>query len=141
MHDALLVRCAQRLCELGADSQHQWQGQGADAPQSARQVLALEQLHHQIGRAVRKLAKLRDLNQGRMLDQVRRPRLVDEALPHLRVVRVFLAQQLDRDSTGNLLVYRFVDHTHAAMAELPDDAIGPQSLWQRRRLDRHDLSS
>ena len=57
MDDALLVRRAQRLCQLAADPQHPWQRQGTDAAQTPRQVLAFEKLHHQIGRAIGKLAE------------------------------------------------------------------------------------
>ena len=52
-------------------------------------------------------------------DQRRGPRLVEEALDDLVLVRQLGAQDLDRRPPRDALVLGEVDHAHAALAQLP----------------------
>ena len=69
-----------------------------------------------------------------MLDVRDRARFGQEALDHLAIDEVLAPQPLDRGPAAELRVLRRVHHRHGPLAELGDQAIGPE-LTQPRGQD------
>jgi hypothetical protein len=125
--NARLVRRSQRRGHLGGDVQHLRQRQPV-IPRQTRQPLAqglaLQVLHDDVGRAVRKLAALGDLDDAGMSDAVGGAGLVLEATRRVPIGGKVGAQHLDRHAALDPLVERLVDYPHTALAELAHDTVG-----------------
>ena len=63
--------------------------------------------------------------------------LAAEALEGLRVAREFVGKKLERDEASELGVFRFVDDTHPAAAELFDNAVVRDDLANQGRRVPH----
>src|SRR5437763_1734888 len=82
------------------------------------QALALEQLHHEIGPAVAKIAEVEDVDDVGMAYTCRRARLAHKALRRGRVlVERLAAQHLERVVAAEHDVLDAKHRTHAALAE------------------------
>jgi hypothetical protein len=119
MHDAAGVRCREDRRQLMRDA-HRIDHLQAPAArfEPLRQRLALQKLHHQIGSAVGQHIAVEDLHEPGMLDAIHGAGLVEEARHRLFVARVLLKQDLDGDTTADLLVRGLIDRAHAPLADL-----------------------
>ena len=137
VHDAELVRGAQRV----RDADRQRHGcdfiELAFALQPLLERLALEQLHDDVvARLV--LPEVRDLDDVRVPDPADEARLVDEALHRLLVRRQLVADDFDRSAAAHQRVLRVIDLPHRAAPELSDDAVVADESSEH--LDRRNLS-
>jgi hypothetical protein len=66
--------------------------------------------------------------QARVIDDVDRPCLVEEALGNLGIAGDAAQEEIDSDVPLDLLVDALADGTHAALAELPSDAVATDRL-------------
>ena len=94
--------------------------------------LALEQLHDDVGGAVRELTKCRDLDQALMINDVDGAGLVDEAGGDLLVLGVLFVEDFDGDALTDGLVDGFKDGAHAAFPDLGGDAVLADLLADHR---------
>src|SRR5690606_14321257 len=105
---------------------------------------ALEQLHHEVGRAVREVAEVGDGGDVRVAYARRRLRLADEALDDRLHARELGAEHLDRHALAEPLVRDLVDDAHAAAADdaldevaivdaPPYPGVGRRRVLERRR--------
>ena len=111
--DAGLVRGGERIGDPRAEP-----GREIDRHRVSRHALrqrpALEELHHQVGRAVGRDAEVEHVGHARVRDLHRGHRLGLEAAPHLLVAQDVGARQLDRDLSLDAHVAAQVDDPHAA---------------------------
>jgi hypothetical protein len=63
--------------------------------------------------------------------------LSTESLKRLRIVREFIRQELQRDVTTQLQVFRLVNHTHAPASDLAQDAVMGDCLPHGLRRSSH----
>jgi hypothetical protein len=89
----------------------------AEVLEVRRQVLPLQELLHDEGRAVSVLAHIEHVHHVGVAHLVGRPRLAQKPLHHLRLREQLGAQDLDRDDPADRPVLRAVHVAHAAGAE------------------------
>jgi hypothetical protein len=77
MHDRLVVRGGQRTGDLARDHRRP-RRRHASAPQPCMEVLAAQELHHEVRRAVGVPAKIVDLDDARVLDRGCGARLLEQ---------------------------------------------------------------
>ncbi len=96
MDDARLVSGAQGEAELLADVDGAHRLDGGVLLDGARQIDAVEELHHEVGRAVGQRSEVADVDDVLVADRRRALRLLAEAGDDLLVVRDLGTQDLDR---------------------------------------------
>ena len=125
MHDAGGVRDVERLGDLGDDAHGR---DDADAPalQPIGEVLALEHLHHQVGRAGLGDLVVEDLDDVRMGQRRGDLRLAPEARQRRdRRLRVDgLAEDLHGKAARQAHVLRLVHHAHTALGDDALESVG-----------------
>ena len=125
VNDALFVRGFERLGDLLRDGQRLVERDRA--PRDAlRQVLALDELHHQRGDAPTffepvDARDVRMVQRGEGLGFAREPRQA------VGIMRERFGQDLDRDVTIQLRVARAEDLPHAAFADRRDDFVDAEA--------------
>ncbi len=124
MDDADLVRGLQRLGDLAREGQGLVEGNGA-AGDPLREMLALDQLHHQRARAAG-LLQAEDLRDVRMIEGGQRLRLALEAHQAIGVRRERLGRHLQRHVAIELRVAGAVNLTHTADPDEGDDLVGAE---------------
>jgi hypothetical protein len=92
------------------------------------QRLALQVLHDEIRRPVRKLPIVRDLHDARVVDQVDRTRLIKEARANARVLRVLRVKDLDGNPAADGILNGFIHRSHSTFAQLANDLIWTESI-------------
>ena len=106
------------------------------------EIDAVEVLHHEVGAALLGRAEVGDVDDVRVADARRRPRLAPEALDQVLLRRVREVQDLDRDDLADLDVLAGVDRPHAPLADLAQDAVAavddPPREVDRQRCRRRD---
>ena len=100
----------------------------ADGQRAARrdlvaEIVAGQQLHHHEGHAALVGAHVEDPDHVIGLELRGGPRLAEEALHQLGLLRGLRQEELDRDPLPERLVLRLDDHPHAAGREHPIDAV------------------
>jgi len=97
------------------------------------QALALEQLHHQVGRAVLAHPGVEDLDDVGVADGVRRARLVEQPAEHLLVGHVLTVEHLHRHPTTDARVLGQVHGAHSPLPQERQDAVVPELLADHLR--------
>jgi len=116
--DAGRVNRSERIGDLG-DDRRNLGGAGRQAAAEPRpQRLAFELLHHQVGRAVREVIMIEDLDHVRMPGEPERLRLATQPVGCDGVVRDGRAKELDRDRRVVREPRRLVDHAARSSTEL-----------------------
>ena len=139
VHHALLVGGPQARGNLAGDGHSLAGRQLAVAFQPGAERLAVQQLHGQVRRAA-VLAHLVDRDDMVVLDRRRRPSLAQEPCPRRLAGRLRRLHHLQRHAPLELRVDGLQHHAHAAAAENPPDAIGPDPPQLVRLLRRiHEL--
>ena len=126
---ALAVRGGQRRADLGDDRLHLLERQ-RPAQQARRQRLALQQLEHDVRRAVGQRVEVQHLDDVRVPEPRADLRLAPEARQHDRVGGAEQQHLDDHALARQAQVLRLPDRAHAALAEQPRDLVG---LRDRRR--------
>ena len=93
------------------------------AVEHARERLALEELHHDVGVPVGRAIDVDDLHDVRAADLRGDARLLQEALDEPRAARELRVEHLDRDARAEDRVERLVDRAHPAVAEDADEPV------------------
>ncbi len=135
MDHALGVRGLEGLGHLRGDLDRALERDRA-ALDALREVLALDQLHHQeaqrsvpLSRTRRRgLVELVDRGDVRMIQRRQHAGFALEALQTFAVGSELVGQQLDRDVAAETGVTGAPHHAHAALADLLDQAVVPQLL-------------
>ena len=120
MHDAVLVRIAERGEELLHDAHHRPKRNARAAVKAARELLALHEIHDDVWRAL-VLAVIEDGDDVRMRKLAGRMRFALEPRAHLGKLlgrKNFGAQHLQRHAPLDHRVERLVDDAHRAAADL-----------------------
>ena len=137
VHDALGVCRGQRVGELDADVEHVGDAQ-RPASDAVAQRLALQQFHHEVGRALVHADVVNRADAG-MAERAGGPRLEAEALEGAVAAERRHRQELQRHLAAQSGVFRHPDHAHAAGAELTlklvrtDELAGTHHAWRPRR--------
>ena len=84
---------------------------------SARERLALDELHHDVRPTIGELREVDDADDVLVPDQVDRARLREEPLEQIRIARALIRQHLDRDATADRRLDPEIHAPHAALAE------------------------
>ncbi len=142
--DLVLVRGLQRLAELQHDRPHHLERVGLSLLDKLLQSLADQELHDEVVPVVLGDVEVEDLEDVVVADDVHGPRLVEEALDDLLVVRVLRVEELDRHPRADHRVLGGVDGAHAALAErlgdhVAADGAADQLVHLFRRLLRGKL--
>ena len=125
MHDPGFVRGFEPRGDLARQRQHATHGQPPLALQRRGEILAVHERHRDVGGAVH-LAEVVDANDVLVRDLTREQQLALEAaldVGQRRGVDAVTPNDLHRDRDAEHLVPGLVDHTHAAGAQFPDDAV------------------
>jgi hypothetical protein len=130
--DRLGVRGAERVERLQQDGRGGLGAHPAELRQALSQVLALQELHHEVGPTVGERAEVRDVDDVRVADPVDGHRLRAEAAHQRRVHRVECMHDLDRHQPRDLRVLGAVDPPHPAFAEQADHAVVADVLPDER---------
>ena len=123
MHDARGVHRGQRVAHLHRDGQELARRQAALRPQARRERLAVQQLHHEVRRAVGQVPVVDDLDDVRVPRQAERLCLAPQPVARDGLVRRRGAQQLDGDGQAVRDAHRLVDDARRARAHAPQDAV------------------
>ncbi len=116
VHDPGRVGLGEALGDLGPDLEDATRGHRLAVAHELVERRAQDALHHD----VRKAGGLADLVDGddvRVIEGGRGPRLLCETAHPLRVGRVALGQELDRDLALEILIERAPDFAHPARAQ------------------------
>jgi hypothetical protein len=119
--DALGVGGVERVGNFDAEIEKKLQIQGTSAD-GMFQRFAVETFHGQVGLAV----GFSDVVDGANVGMIQRgggARFATEALERLRVFGQFIGEEFQGDEAAEVGVLSLVHHTHAATAELFDDAV------------------
>jgi len=135
VNDSLAVRSFQRVCNLDADIQQQFQihGTSRDAMLQSRPI---EEFHHQVGLPVL-LANFVNRADVGMIQRRRGSRLTPESLERLRVLVQFTGKKFQRNGAAKILILGLVHHTHTATTEPFDHAVVRDGTSNRRLRFRH----
>ena len=117
MHDAPLVGRAEGVAELHADVDDALHVHRPLALDGRAQRRAVEELHHEVGRAVGERAEVAHVADVRAPDRARALRLAAEARHHPLVAGDLLLEDLHREALVEDDVPRLVDEAHAPLAE------------------------
>ena len=139
VHDAALVRRAERRGCLAHDVEHAPLGERALALEQLRQAVPLEVLHDDEGASVLGRARVGDVDDVLVADRRRQPRLLHQALRHLGAIEVLFAQHLDRHGLGQQHVRGLVHGAHAAFADLARQAVAIGQRVAHQRVDGRRL--
>ncbi len=115
--DARLVGRGEAFSELSRNVQDASHGDRLAVVHYLRERDAVEVLHHEVGRPVRQLAEVADIDDVRIADGGGRLGLVQEPLGHFLVASQVRTQDLHRDLLADDGVATLVDDAHAAFAE------------------------
>ena len=121
MRDSRLVRLGQAFRNLRRDFNRLSNGQQAREKQFA-QRLPLNQFHRDKGAAIA-LVDLMDRADIRMIQRGGKARLAGQTAERLRVLDEFFGKKLQRNMAAELQVFGFVNHAHAAAADLAKNAV------------------
>ena len=127
VNDACAVRRIQRVGDFDAERQHRVHVQTAMAGDALLQRAALQILHGDEGAAVLLADVMNGADVG-MIQGGRGSSLALEPAQRLPVASQVVRQELERHEATEPGVLRFVDHAHAAAAELLDDAVVGEGL-------------
>lgn len=130
MEDAVRVRLGEPLRDLAAETDGARRGQRALLVEQAAQGPALNELHHDPV-AVRPLQDVVDVDDRRMIQSRRGPRLAPQALAAMAQGRVG-ADLLQGDPAVEPLVPRAPDLSHATASEQPVEPVRPEPLRRPR---------
>jgi hypothetical protein len=125
MDDTVPVGGLECVGDLGAESQHLVQGQGA-ARQSRRQRLTFQQLEYEVVGLVL-AADIVQAADMRVIQGRDRSGLPGEAPAELGIVRQIRREDLDRHATIESGVTGFVHLAHASRADEGDDLVGSET--------------
>ena len=138
MDDTRSVRIAERGGELSPQRQHPLARHPPRRRQRDVEGLAVDQLHRDIGDAVR-LAHVVDRGDVGMAQRAGRARLSQETLAQVGMARVVGLQDLDRDRAADVRIAGAVYVGHRALAEAALDTVATKSS-DRRRFGGHALA-
>ena len=124
MDDALLVSGGQAVCDLNGVVERGAHRDGS-AAQSVAQRLALEQLRHDVGRAVVH-ADVVHREDVRMIQRRSGSRFLLEALKPAGIGRGVRGKNLDRDVAPEARVAAAIDLAHPSRAEQRKDFVGTE---------------
>ncbi len=124
MHDPAHVRGVERLADLRAHARGLARGQGTGLADDRREVLALDQLHHDVRPGV-VLAEVVNGDDVGVAQRRGRPGLVTEPGQEVGVAPELGAQQLDGNVALELRVARAIDAGHAALSEKLQQTVSP----------------
>ena len=124
--DAGVVRRAKGRGDLERDAQRPFDGQHALLGHQGPQVQPFEQLHDVEAGAVSVLDEVADFDDVFVVDPVDRAGLGEEAFDRLVIAGVLAAQDLQRHLAPQAGVLGDEDPTHAARADLLDQAVGSE---------------
>ena len=134
VHDADGMRALEAGERLRDEPQRQIVTNGAEPADEGVEVLALEQLHHQVGSVGRSiLPRIEDLRDVGRLDGARGPCLALEARDERRIRAEPVLDHLHGDGAARRDVACGVDRAHGARAELPGDDVLPVDLLADHR--------
>ena len=128
MDDAALVGVGQPVQHLENDGDLPVEGQGDALAQRLEQVLALEQLHGDVGRAVRVVAEVEDEHHVGVRELGHRPGLPLEAVLLLGVGGELAEHELQGHVAVEERVAGVIDDAHGALAERADDVVLADAL-------------
>ena len=114
VHDPAVVGSRQRSRDL---AQHRERVRPVQSPgplEVRREVLAFEELHRDEEQSLGCFPIIEDVDDVRMVDEHRRFRLAEEAMPKHLADRSLGLEQLERDSTSRRQVHAVVDVAHRA---------------------------
>src|SRR6266853_2834029 len=131
MEDALFVGGVETVGELNADVNGARNGKGADGDEIV-EGLAFEQLHGDKGAAIVFFDGVNGANAG-MIERGRGAGFAKEAFESLFVAMRGLRKKFQGDTAAELGVFSFVDDTHAAFAELAEDAVMGDGFVEHRQ--------
>ena len=133
VNDAGLVRVTQPIQHLDDDRDLLRDRQRRALAQPPQQVLPLEQLHHDVGRAVGVIAEIEDRDDAGVAQARDRARLAFEALLLFGVAGRLGEHDLERDVALEHRVEGLVDGPHAAASERLEDLVLADALgvWRR----------
>ena len=123
MDDPCLVRVTEAVQHLGDDRDLLPERQRRSLPQPGQEVLALEQLHHDVGRAVGVIPQVEDGHDAGVTEAGDRPSFPLEPLFLLRVPRRLREHDLEGDLALENGVESPVDGPHAPPSERLDDLV------------------
>src|SRR5207237_8684818 len=95
------------------------------------QRATVQELHHEVVPVVLGDVQVEDLEDVVVADDVDRPRLVEEAVDDLVVVRELGMQELDRYPRADARVDAHVDGSHPALAEQPLHAVAADAATEQ----------
>ena len=124
MDDAVIVRRFERFGDLPRDGQNLVERQRAARDQH-RQIVALDQLHHERADRLRFLDAVDRADVG-MIQRRECLRFAREARQAIGIARHGLRQDLQRDLAIQLRVARAIDLAHAAGAKEREDFVGTE---------------
>ena len=122
MDDAVFVGDGQGGGAVGDDASGDEPVIGAFALDAARRALGVEQLHHHVAAAI-VFAGVVDGDDVGVVESARDLGFAHEALDDLGLVHQLIGQKLDGDLAPERCVFAFIDRTHAAATEQPDDLV------------------
>ncbi len=132
MDDALFVGCLQGVGDLASDRECVGD-RDRSAADHHRQILAVDQLHHERGAAVRRADEAVDLGDVRMVQRRERVRFPGEASDALGVRGEERRQDLDCYVTMKLGVAGAIDLAHTACAQGARHLVNAQTgSWCQR---------
>ena len=117
------MRCAERAADLDRDVKRTLLGHAVDAVDRVDEVEPVEALHDEIGRTVRQLAEVADVDDVLVPDVGGALGFAPEPRQHLRVARVLLAKDLHRERLVQARMGDPVHEAHASFAEQGLDAV------------------
>ena len=138
--DARVVRAGEPVQELHDDVHLPLQGQGPRAAEDVEEVLALEQLHRDVGRAVVVVAQVEHGEDVGVDDLGHRPRLALEARLLVGVASDLREHDLEGDVPLQHGIAGVVDDAHGAPAHTADDLVSPYAAGQIGWLGRFGQS-
>ena len=130
MDDALGMRRVQRIGDLDGQRQQRVQFHGTPGDH-VLQGHAIQILHGDKRLAVLLANVVNGADVG-MVQRGSRLRLALEAAERLRILGHFIGQKLERDEAVQPRVLGLIDHTHAAAAQLVDNAVMRNGLPDHR---------
>ena len=138
MHDPRGVRRPEGVRDLAEHRDRGGPWERARTPQLARQRRAVEKLHDDVQRSGRRvLTRVHDLRDVVARERRREPRFEHEATAELVVGRELAVHHLERAEGARRDLLDLVDHSHAALGDGTDDAVG--SAYDRARGERSAL--
>ena len=135
MDDARLVRLGQPRTDLNEEARRARKSPRPFAPEQRREIVALDELHHEIERAVG-LAEVERLHDVRVIELADRLRLEAKATNRFSLFCGLGRQHLHRGGLAEVQMLDAIDDAHAARPEPRLHAITPVDYAAQPRIGR-----